>query len=74
MTEQNSNIITIDGKEYNEESLTDQQKYIVSHLKDLNKKSNDLKFQLDQVQASFNQFSNALIESVKEAPKEETAS
>ena len=64
MTEQQSNVITIDGKEYKQEDLTDQQNYAIAQIKDLQKKANDLKFQLDQVQASLDAFTNALISSV----------
>jgi hypothetical protein len=71
MTEQQSNVITIDGKEYKQEDLTDQQNYAIAQIKDLQKKANDLKFQLDQVQASLDAFTNALISSVKEESKEE---
>ena len=71
MTEQQSNVITIDGKEYKQEDLTDQQNYAIAQIKDLQKKANDLKFQLDQVQASLDAFTNALISSVKAESKEE---
>jgi len=76
MTEQQSNVITIEGKEYKQEDLTDQQNYAIAQIRDLQRKSGDLKFQLDQVQASLDAFTNALITSVKqdeEAPEEQVA-
>jgi len=73
MTENVSNVITIEGKEYKQEDLNEQQNYAIAQIRDLQTKSNDLKFQLDQVQASLDAFTNALIASVKEAPAEEEA-
>ena len=72
MTEENkSNVITINGKEYKQEDLNYQQNYAIAQIKDLQGKANDLKFQLDQVQASLDAFTNALIKSVEESPEEE---
>ena len=70
MAEDMSNVITIEGKEYKQEDLNEQQNYAIAQIRDLQSKSNDLKFQLDQVQASLDAFTNALIASVKEAPAE----
>jgi len=75
MTEQ-SNVITIDGKEYNQEDLSQDQNYFINQIKDLQTKAASLKFQLDQVTVAQNAFTNSLIQSVKgeEEPKEEKAS
>jgi len=75
MTEQ-SNVITIDGKEYNQEDLSQDQNYFINQIKDLQAKAANLKFQLDQVTVAQNAFTNSLIQSVKgeEEPKEEKAS
>ena len=73
MTQEQSNVITIEGKEYKQEDLNDQQNYAIAQIRDLQTKSNDLKFQLDQVQASLDAFTNALIASVKEEQAEEAA-
>lgn len=64
MTEQ-SNVITIDGKEYNAEDLTQDQNYFINQIKDLQVKAANLKFQLDQVTVAQNAFTNSLIQSVK---------
>jgi len=71
MTEEQSNVITIEGKEYKQEDLTDQQNYAIAQIKDLQRKSGDLKFQLDKVQASLDAFTNALIQSVKQEEEAE---
>jgi hypothetical protein len=75
MTEQ-SNVITIDGKEYKQEDLSQDQNYFINQIKDLQAKGASLRFQLDQVTVAQNAFTNSLIQSVKgeEEPKEEKAS
>ena len=64
MTEQ-SNVITIDGKEYNTEDLSQDQTYWINQIKDLQAKSANLRFQLDQVTVAQNAFTNSLIQSLK---------
>ena len=75
MTEQKTNVITIDGKEYNQEDLSQDQNYFINQIKDLQAKAASLKFQLDQVTVAQNAFTNSLIQSVKgeEEIKEEKA-
>ena len=75
MTEQ-SNVITIDGKEYKTEDLSQDQNYFINQIKDLQAKAANLKCQLDQITVAQNAFTNSLIQSVKgeEEPKEEKAS
>ena len=70
------NVITIDGKEYNQEDLSQDQNYFINQIKDLQAKAASLRFQLDQVTVAQNAFTNSLIQSVKgeEEPKEEKAS
>ena len=76
MTEQKTNVITIDGKEYNQEDLSQDQNYFINQIKDLQTKGASLRFQLDQVTVAQNAFTNSLIQSVKgeEEVKEEKAS
>jgi hypothetical protein len=63
--ETKSNVITIDGKEYNQEDLSQDQTYFINQIKDLQAKGASLKFQLDQVTVAQNAFTNSLIQSVK---------
>ena len=65
MTEQKTNVITIDGKEYNQEDLSQDQNYFINQIKDLQSKAANLKFQLDQITVAQNAFTNSLIQSVK---------
>ena len=74
--EEQSNVITIEGKEYKTEDLSQDQNYFINQIKDLQAKGASLRFQLDQVTVAQNAFTNSLIQSVKgeEEPKEEKAS
>ena len=63
MSEQN-NVITIDGKEYNQEDLSQDQSYFINQIRDLQAKAGSLKFQLDQVTVAQNAFTNSLIQSL----------
>jgi hypothetical protein len=63
--ETKSNVINIDGKEYNQEDLDDSQTYLINQIKDLQAKSANLRFQLDQVSVAQNAFTNSLITSLK---------
>ena len=49
MSEQVANVITIDGKEYSQDDLTQDQSYFINQIRDLQTKAGSLKFQLDQV-------------------------
>ena len=60
-----TNVITIDGKEYNQEDLSQDQNYFINQIKDLQAKAANLKFQLDQITVAQNAFTNSLIQSVK---------
>ena len=71
MSEQN-NVITIDGKEYKEEDLSQDQSYFINQIRDLQAKAGSLKFQLDQVTVAQNAFTNSLIQSVKGSEEDET--
>ena len=70
MTEQ-SNVITIDGKEYNADDMSQDQTYWINQIKDLQSKSANLRFQLDQITVAQNAFTNSLIQSVKTEDKED---
>ena len=71
MSEQTANVITVDGTEYKEEELSQDQSYFINQIRDLQAKAGSLKFQLDQVTVAQNAFTNSLIESLKSEDKEE---
>jgi hypothetical protein len=68
-----SNVVTIAGKEYEESNLDDQQRYLINQIRDLQSKAAGLRFQLDQVQAAQDVFTNGLIASVEESDEDEVA-
>ena len=74
MSEQTANVITIDGTEYKEEDLSQDQSYFINQIRDLQVKAGSLKFQLDQVTVAQNAFTNSLIQSVKGEEDETKAS
>jgi hypothetical protein len=63
--ETKSNVITIDGTEYSQDDLDDSQTYLINQIKDLQGKSANLRFQLDQVSVAQSAFTNSLITSLK---------
>ena len=63
--ETKSNVINIDGKEYNQEDLSQDQTYFINQIKDLQTKGASLRFQLDQVSVAQSAFTNSLIASLK---------
>ncbi len=64
MTEQ-TNVISINGKEYDESAMDSQQVYLISQIRDLQAKASSFRFQLDQVQVALNAMTNSLIQSVE---------
>ena len=60
------NIFTLDGNSYNLQDLDNQQKYLKNQIQDLQAKSTQLRFQLDQVSVAQSSFTNSLIASLKE--------
>jgi len=66
------NVINIDGQEFTEKSLSQQSKYFIAQIKDLEAQQNNLQFQIDQKLAALNVMRANLVESLKpEEMKEE---
>ena len=72
---QEQSFITVDGKQYKEDDLNDEQKAMVNHLVDLNRKIGSSEFNLVQLrfgrQAFVDAFKASLqeVESVEESEK-----
>ena len=62
--------ITIDGKEYHFEDLTDEQKVLFNHCVDLDRKIDSARFNLDQMSVGKKTFFE-MLEASLNAPKEE---
>ncbi len=65
--------VSIDDKEYTEDQLTDQQKVMINHIGDLDRKIRSAQFSLDQLQVGRDAFMNMLKTSLAEEPKVETS-
>ena len=50
MSEKKTASIVIDDVEYTEDQLTDEQKVLINHVADLDRKINSARFNLDQLQ------------------------
>ena len=70
MAEKQTKTVTINGTEYTESQLTDQQKMMVNHVADLDRKIGSTQFNLDQLQVGKQAFVDMLTKSL-EAPKED---
>jgi len=66
LAEEQKDIITIDGTEYEFDTLEDKQKYIVNQIRDLNVKVAQAQFSIDQLRTAQDAFSNMLVSSMKE--------
>ena len=60
MAEKQTNVITINDKEYTEEQLTDDQKVLINHITDLDRKIGSTQFNLDQLQVGRKAFMSLL--------------
>lgn len=60
MTEKKTNVITINGTDYTEDQLTDQQKAMINHVADLDRKIASTEFNLDQLKVGRDAFVNML--------------
>jgi len=62
-------VITIDGVEYNPEDLTDEVKYMIAQVKDIDEQIGHLRFKLDQLTVAKTAFSDAIVKGVTDVPE-----
>ena len=72
MGEKQTQTITINDKEYTEDQLTNEQKVIINHIADLERKMSSAQFNLDQLSVGRNAFMKMLNDSL-ETPEETEA-
>ena len=72
MAENETNVVNIGGTEYDPNDLTDQQKYLIAQVQDLQSKRQPIQFQLDQISVALDSFTNALISSLQETEETKT--
>ncbi len=73
MAEKQTKTVSINGTEYTEDQLTDQQKVMINHVADLDRKMGSAQFNLDQLQVGKQAFMDMLTKSLEEAPQEVAA-
>ena len=66
MADNETNVVNIAGTEYDPSDLTDEQKYWMAQVQDLQTKRHGQQFQLDQVNRALDSFMTALIDSLKD--------
>jgi hypothetical protein len=62
--------VTIDGVEYKFEDMTDQQRMLLNHVADIERKIGSTKFQLDQLQVGRDAFFTMLKTALEAKPEE----
>ena len=60
MTEKKPNVIFINDKEYTEDQLTDNQKILINHITDLDRKIGSTQFNLSQLEVGRKAFMSLL--------------
>ncbi|MDB4488317.1 hypothetical protein N9042_00970 [bacterium] len=65
MAEKQTKTVSINGTEYTEDQLTDQQKVMINHVADLDRKIGSTQFNLDQLQVGKQAFVDMLTKSLE---------
>ena len=73
MAEKQTKSITINDKEYTEDQLTDQQKVMINHITDLDRKISSTQFNLDQLQVGKRAFMEILTKTLEESSQDVAA-
>ena len=73
MVEKKTQTITVDNVEYNIEDFTNEQRSLINHIMDLDRKTNSTKFNLDQLNVGRTAFLQMLEGSLEEEQQEEEA-
>jgi hypothetical protein len=73
MAEKQTKTVSINGTDYTEDQLTDQQKVMINHVADLDRKIGSTQFNLDQLQVGKQAFMDMLTKSLEEDNAQEVA-
>ena len=73
MTEKKTNVITVNDKEYNIDEMTDNQKVLLNHVNDLDRKIGSTQFNLDQLVIGREAFVERLVNDLENKTEEEAA-
>lgn len=63
--DQKSNVVSINGQEIPEQDLSENQKYLIMQIRDLETQVNAIKMQLGQREVAMSTFTNLLIDTVE---------
>ncbi len=66
-----TNVISINGTNYDTDSFNNEQKYVIAQIRDLQARFEVEKFKLDQTQVALQSFTSALLKSLEENDDEE---
>ena len=70
MAEKQTKTISINGTDYTEDQLTDQQKVMINHVADLDRKMGSAQFNLDQLSVGKKAFMDMLTKSLEDPAQE----
>ena len=70
MAEKQTKTVTINGTDYTEDQLTDQQKVMINHVADLDRKMGSAQFNLDQLAVGKQAFMDMLTKSLDDPAQE----
>jgi len=70
MAEKQTKTISINGTDYTEDQLTDQQKVMINHVADLDRKMGSAQFNLDQLAVGKQAFVDMLTKSLEDPAQE----
>ena len=73
MAEKQTKTVSINGTDYTEDQLTDQQKVMINHVADLDRKIGSTQFNLDQLQVGKQAFMDMLTKSLEADTTEDVA-
>jgi hypothetical protein len=73
MTEKKTNVITVNEKEYDVDTMTDKQKTLLNHVSDLERKIGSTQFNLDQLIIGREAFAERLVDALESPEIEEEA-
>jgi len=73
MTEKKTNVITVNEKEYDVDAMTDEQKILLNHVQDLDRKIGNTQFNMDQLMMGREAVAQRLVDALENPKPEEEA-
>lgn len=73
MTEKKTNVITVNEKEYDVDAMTDEQKILLNHVQDLDRKIGNTQFNMDQLIMGREAIAQRLVDALENPKSEEEA-